>query len=93
VRHKSAATHDLSSRLFVDAGGLMSYGPDEEESFQSVARYVDRILRGTKPGKLPVEQPTRFEFVMNPTVAGAQPFSDMRNSSDVSADETNPSGE
>ena len=43
----------------------MSYGPDAEESFHSVARYVDRVLRGAKPSELPVEQPTRFELVVN----------------------------
>ena len=59
----------FSSRLFVDAGGLMSYGPDAEESFHSVARYVDRVLRGAKPSELPVEQPTRFELVVNLKIA------------------------
>jgi putative ABC transport system substrate-binding protein len=59
----------FASRLFVDAGGLMSYGPDSEESFHSVARYVDRILKGAKPSELPVEQPTRFELVMNLKIA------------------------
>jgi putative ABC transport system substrate-binding protein len=59
----------FASRLFVDAGGLMSYGPDAEESFRSVARYVDRVLRGAKPSELPVEQPTRFELVVNLRVA------------------------
>jgi len=43
----------------------MSYGPDAEESFHSVARYVDRVLRGAKPSDLPVEQPMRFELVVN----------------------------
>jgi putative tryptophan/tyrosine transport system substrate-binding protein len=59
----------FSSRLFVDAGGFMSYGPDAEESFHSVARYVDRVLRGAKPSDLPVEQPTRFELVVNLKIA------------------------
>jgi putative ABC transport system substrate-binding protein len=59
----------FASRLFVDAGGLMSYGPDAEESFRSMARYVDRVLRGAKPSELPVEQPTRFELVVNLRVA------------------------
>jgi putative ABC transport system substrate-binding protein len=49
----------------VDAGGLMSYAADEAESYQRVAYYVDRILKGTKPADLPVEQPTKFEFVIN----------------------------
>ena len=47
----------------------MSYGPDAEESFHSVARYVDRVLRGAKPSELPVEQPTRFELVVNLKIA------------------------
>jgi ABC-type uncharacterized transport system substrate-binding protein len=59
----------FSSRLFVDAGGLMSYGPDAEESFRNVARYVDKVLKGAKPSELPVEQPTRFELAVNLKVA------------------------
>jgi putative tryptophan/tyrosine transport system substrate-binding protein len=49
----------------VVVGGLMSYGPDDSERYRRIAYFVDRILKGTKPADLPVEQPTKFEFVIN----------------------------
>jgi putative ABC transport system substrate-binding protein len=61
----------ISSRDFVQAGALLSYGPNYPALFRRAAEYVDRILRGTKPGDIPVEQPTKFDLVINLTTAKA----------------------
>jgi putative tryptophan/tyrosine transport system substrate-binding protein len=62
---KSRLPSIYGSREIVDAGGLMSYTADLADSYRRVAWYVDRILKGAKPADLPVEQPTKFELVIN----------------------------
>jgi putative ABC transport system substrate-binding protein len=69
ARHRLPAT--FPDRGSVEAGGLMSYGPDEKAIFRQLANYVDRILKGAKPGDLPIEQPTKFELVINRKTAKA----------------------
>jgi putative ABC transport system substrate-binding protein len=65
---KLPAVHDL--RAYVAAGGLVSYAPDNVDLFRRAANFVDRILRGAKPGEIPVEQPTRFFLAINLKTAG-----------------------
>jgi putative tryptophan/tyrosine transport system substrate-binding protein len=61
----------FSARDFVQAGGLLSYGPNYPGVFRRAADYVDKIMRGAKPFDLPIEQPTKFDFVINLTIARA----------------------
>lgn len=61
----------FEDRSFVEAGGLMSYGPDRRDMFRRVAAQVDRILRGAKPAEIPVEQATKIELVLNEKTAKA----------------------
>jgi putative tryptophan/tyrosine transport system substrate-binding protein len=61
----------LAKKDFAVQGGLMSYAPSYPDLFRRAAVYVDKILKGTKPGALPVEQPTKFELVVNLKTAKA----------------------
>jgi len=67
LRNRLPSIYD--ERLFVDAGGLMSYAPSFTDSIRHAATYVDKILKGAKPADLPVEQPTKFELVINARTA------------------------
>src|SRR5215469_11180002 len=69
ARHKLPAVY--YRRYFVTSGGLISYGPDIEEQYRGAARYVDRILKGEKPGDLPVQAPTKYELAINLKTAKA----------------------
>ena len=69
ARHQLPAMYE--NHVFPETGGLMSYGPDVQEIFRRAAAHVDRILRGARPADLPVEQPTKFHFVVNLDTARA----------------------
>ena len=69
AKNRLPAVYPLSE--YVDAGGLMAYGPDLADMYRRAATYVDRILKGTQPADLPVEQPTKFDLVINLKAAKA----------------------
>ena len=60
-----------ASRVDVEAGGLIGYGVDPIDTYQRAAAYVDRILKGAKPGELPVQQPTKLDLAVNVKTAAA----------------------
>ena len=63
--------HSYSVRDFVEVGGLTGYGASLMDAYRQLGTFASRILEGAKPGELPVEQPTKFEFVLNLTTAKA----------------------
>jgi putative ABC transport system substrate-binding protein len=67
IRHRMPTI--FANRSYIQAGGMMSYGPDLADNFRRAAAYVDRILKGASPATMPVEQPTRFELVFNRSTA------------------------
>jgi len=69
ARHRLPAVYP--NRLFVTGGGLISYAPDSVDQYRRAAGYVDRILKGEKPGDLPVQAPTKYDLVINMTTARA----------------------
>ena len=61
----------FNAEEYVEAGGLLSYGPNFPDLYRRAAEYVDKILRGAKPADLPIEQPTKFDLIVNLTTAKA----------------------
>jgi putative tryptophan/tyrosine transport system substrate-binding protein len=68
---KSRAPAMYQTTEWAERGGLMSYGPDHLDNYRRAAVFVDKILKGTKPTEIPVEQPTKFEFIINLKTAKA----------------------
>jgi putative ABC transport system substrate-binding protein len=69
AKHRIVTIHEF--KHFLELGGIMSYGVNLPEMYRRGAVYVDKILRGAKPGDLPIEQPTKYEFIINLTTAKA----------------------
>ena len=70
-RSRSKLPTVSGAREFVEAGGLMAYGPDYPDLYRRAATFVDKILKGAKPGDIPIEQPTKFQLVINLKTAKA----------------------
>ena len=70
-RHGTSCQRSIPTGYVIASGGLICYGPDELEQYRQAAGYVDRILKGEKPGDLPVQAPTRYELVINLKTAKA----------------------
>jgi putative tryptophan/tyrosine transport system substrate-binding protein len=69
LRHRILTIY--GSREYVDAGGLIAYGPSHPSLYRQAATYVDKILKGASPAELPIQQPTRFELLINLKIAKA----------------------
>jgi ABC-type uncharacterized transport system substrate-binding protein len=69
MKHRLPTMHFF--REAVEAGGLLGFGPHQRQMYRNAAKYVDKILKGTKPGDIPVEQPTKYELVINLKTAKA----------------------
>ena len=69
ARHRLPAVYPY--RYYVASGGLLSYGSEQADVFRRAASYVDRILKGTSPGELPVQEPTKYELIINAKTAMA----------------------
>jgi putative tryptophan/tyrosine transport system substrate-binding protein len=69
TKHRLPAIY--RSMEFIEAGGLMAYGPSYPDLYRQAANYVDKVFRGAKPGDLPIEQPTKFELIINLRAAKA----------------------
>ena len=69
LQHRIATV--ASSRFVVDGGGLLAYGPDIVDQYERAALYAGKLLKGTRPTELPVEEPTRFELTVNQVTAKA----------------------
>ena len=71
MRQSVGCLPSIPNGKYADDGGLLAYGPNVPDNFRRAATYVDKIIKGAKPGDLPIEQPARFDFVVNLKTAKA----------------------